>query len=124
MVFFSDVSLFLNGRIFPNNSIVLLSDIGEGSSGLFCLTNRTRCCSTTAGGERRGAWRFPNGSEVVQESIGGDIYHDRSYSSVILNRRNNAVGSTGIYTCEIPDAGNTTRTLYIGVYGSEDQGMT
>ena len=30
------VSLFLNGRILPDNSIVLLSDIGEGSSALYC----------------------------------------------------------------------------------------
>ena len=118
------VGFFLNGRVLPNTSIVLLSDIGEGSSALFCLTDRTRCCSTTTGGERRGDWRFPNGGEVMQESMGGDIYHDRSYNSVILNRRNNAVGPTGIYTCEIPDTGNTNRTLYIGVYGSEDQGMT
>ena len=111
----------LNGRVLSNNSVVLLSDIGEGSSALFCLTDRTRCCSTTTGGERHGAWRFPNGSEV---DMGGNFYLDRSYSSVILSRRNNAVGLTGIYTCEIPDANNARRTLYIGVYGSELAGMT
>ena len=108
----------------PNNSIVLLSDIGEGSGALFCLTDRPECCSTTAGGERHGDWRFPNGSEVVQDSMDKDIYHDRSYSSVILSKRNNAVEPTGIYTCEIPDDGNTNRTLYIGVYGSELEGIT
>ena len=95
---------------------MLLSDIGEGSSGLFCLTDRERCCSSNRGGDRRGAWIFPSGSEVVQEDGGGDIYRDRSYSSVILNRRNNAVEPTGIYTCEIPDAGNNVRTLVIGIY--------
>ena len=79
------VGFYLNGRVLPNNSIVLLSDVGEGSSALFCLTDRTRCCSTTTGGERRGVWIFPNGSEVVQDSSGGEIYRSRSYSSVILN---------------------------------------
>ena len=95
---------------------MLLSDIGEGSSALYCLTDRTQCCSTTAGGERRGLWRFPNGTEVMLESGYGDIYHTRGFSSVILSRRNNAVGPTGIYTCEIPDAGNIVRTLYIGQF--------
>ena len=94
---------------------MLLSDIGKGSSALFCLTDRTRCCSTTAGGERHGAWRFPSGSEVGR---GGDIYRDRSYSSIILSRRNNAVGPTGIYICTIPSEADSSTTLYIGVYGS------
>ena len=110
---YAGVGFFFNGRVHPNNSIVFLSDIGESSSALFCLTDRTRCCSITAGGERHGAWKFPNGSEIMQESMGGDIYRTRSYSSVILNRRNNAVGPTGIYTCEIPDALN--KVLYIRV---------
>ena len=44
---------------------MLLSDIGEDSSGLFCLTDRTQCCSKAAAGEGRGLWRFPNGSEVM-----------------------------------------------------------
>ena len=107
---FSGVSFFLNGRVLPNNSVVLLSDIGEGSSALFCLTDRTRCCSTIAGGERRGAWRFPNGSEIMQ---GGDFHRNRSHSSVILNRRNDAVGPTGIYKCAIPDSTNTNRALHV-----------
>ena len=78
---------------------------------------RLRCCSTTAGGERRGAWRFPNGSEVEQESMGGDVYSVRSYSSVALNRKNNTLEPTGIYTCEILDADNTNRILYVRVSG-------
>ena len=102
---------------------MLLSDIGEDSSALFCLTDRTRCCSTTAGGERRGAWRFPNGSEIMQESMSKDIYRDRSYSSISLSRRNNAVGPTGKYTCEMPDAGNTLRTLYVEISASSNQGV-
>ena len=113
---FSGVGFFFNNNNLSNNSIVLLSDIGEGSGALLCLTGRERCCSTTRGGERRGAWRFPNGSEVMLS--GGNIYHERSYSSLSLNRRNNAVGPTGIYTCAIPDAGNIVRTLVIGIYST------
>ena len=118
----SGVGFFLNDRVLPNNSIVLLSDIGEDSSALFCLTDRTRCCSTASGGERHGAWRFPNDDEVMHAHINGDIHRNRSYSSVILNKRNNAVGPTGIYTCEIPDAGIIIKKLYIGVYDSDIAG--
>ena len=63
----------------------------------------------------------------MRETIDGNIYCDRSYSSVILNRRNNAVGPTGIYTCAIPseaDSSATSRTLYIGVYGSTPGPLT
>ena len=118
------VGFFLNGRVLPNNSIVLLSDIGEGSSGLFCLTDRTRCCSTAAGGEGHGSWGFPNGSEVMRSVSMREIHWNQSYSSVILNRRNKAMEPTGIYTCEIPYVRNITRTLYIGVYGSEFAGIS
>ena len=106
---------------------MLLSDIGEGSSALFCLTDRTRCCSTTAGGERRGAWRFPNGNEVFQYSTGEDINRDRSYSSVILSRRNNVVGPTGIYACAIPseaDSSTTSRPLLIAIQANQSEGKT
>ena len=58
----------------------------------------------------------------MREDFGGDIIRDRSYSSVILFRRNNTMGPTGIYTCEILDAGRILQTLYIGVYISESQG--
>ena len=116
---FAGVGLFLNGRVLPNNSIVLLRDIGEGSSGLFCLTDRARCCSNTAGGERRGAWRFPNGSEV---SSNGAIYRTRSYSSVVLNKRNTFMEATGVYICSVPDNRNVIWNLYLGLFNDLNEG--
>ena len=71
------LSFFLNGRLLPNNSIVLLGDIGEGSSGLYCLTDREQCCSTEARGNR-GLWRSPDG--VVQAN-GGILVKDSVPSS-------------------------------------------
>ena len=108
-----DVGFFLNGRVLPNNSIVAPGDIGEGSGALYCLTDRTQCCSTEAGGEL-GVWRSPDGSDVSGSTI-ADVYLVRGFSSLLLNRRSSAVGPTGVYTCLIPDAGNVVRTLYVGV---------
>ena len=56
--------------------------------------------------------------------MGGNFYLDRSYSSVILSRRNNAVGPTGLYICTIPSKADSSTTLYIGVYGSTPGPLT
>ena len=120
---YSGVGFYLNGRVLSNNSILLLSDIGEGSSALYCLTDRTACCSSAAGG-RRGAWRFPD-SSGVSESQSTEFYFTRDFSSLALNRRSSAVGPTGVYTCAIPDAqdsDSTSQTLYIGIYGNPEEG--
>ena len=113
----ADVSFFLNGRLLPNNSIVPPGDLGEDSGALYCLTDRTQCCSTEAGGEL-GVWRSPDGSDV-SGSTTADVYLVRGFSSLLLNRRSSAVGLTGVYTCVIPDAGNVLRTLYIGVWNND-----
>ena len=109
----TEIGFFLNGRVLPNNSIVAPGDIREGSGALYCLTDKTQCCSTAAEGEL-GVWRSPDGSDV-SGSTTADVYLVRGFSSLLLNRRSSAVGPTGVYTCVIPDAGNILRTLYIGV---------
>ena len=95
---------------------MLLSDIGEGSSALYCLTDRTACCSTAAGG-MRGLWNLSDGSDA---SGNAGFRVVRGYSSLILNRRSNTVEPTGVYTCLIPDSGagnGITRSLQVMVDG-------
>ena len=89
-------------------------DIGEGSGALYCLTDRTQCCLTEAGGEL-GVWRSPDGSDV-SGSTTADVYLVRGFSSLLLNRRSSAVGPTGVYRCLVPNAGNVARTLSAGLY--------
>ena len=114
------LSFFLNGRVLSNNSIVLLSDIGEGSSALYCLTDGEQCCSTEAGGNH-GQWILPDGSS--SDSTTADLEFVKGFSSFLLNRRSSAVGPTGVYRCLIPDAVNTVRTLYIGIYDIPSTGI-
>ena len=115
---YAEFGFFLNGTFFSNNSIVLLSDIGEGSNALFCLTDRTQCCTTPG----RGQWIFPNNSDILFRSI--KIYRIRSFSSLILNRESDVVGPTGIFTCQIPTNQDVTNMdLYIGVYGDASEGV-
>jgi hypothetical protein len=93
---------------------VVLGNIGEGSDALYCLTNRTQCCGISTGGVNRGIWKFPDGTNVEEDTT-ADIYFTRGFSSIHLNRRSSAVGPTGVYTCVIPDAGNVPRTLTITI---------
>jgi hypothetical protein len=114
----ADLGFFLKGKMLSNNSVVLLSDIGEGIDGLLCLTNRALCCGTNTGGADRGIWKNPSGVNVKNTTA--DIYFTRGFSSLILNRRSNATVAEpiGVYMCFIPDANDnssTTRTLTIRV---------
>jgi hypothetical protein len=99
--------------------VVLFSVIGEGSGALYCLADRIQCCGKMTGGANRGIWRFPN-----HTNLDGDfgIYSSRGFSSLLLNRRSSAEVLNGVYTCVIPDANNTTRTLYIGIYDNDAGG--
>ena len=112
----TELGFFLRGTLYPDNSIVLLSDIGEGSNALYCLTDWEDCCSDEAGPRRRGLWRFPGGANVG-ESSGATIYSRRGFSSISLNIRGGRI--TGLYMCFIPDAGDATRTLSINIENSK-----
>ena len=101
---------------------MLLSDIGEGSNALFCLTNRTQCCTTEAG-LRQGGWRFPNDTSVILNDANSHFYRIRGYSSVSLNKRSEAMGPVGKFTCRIPNnqsAGNMN--LFIRVSNDISEG--
>ena len=102
---------------------MLLSDIGEGSDALFCLTDRLQCCTTEAG-DARGRWQFPNGSDVTRDDADLSFYAIRGYSSIRLNRRSDAVAPTGIYLGRLPaEATSSGNNLYIGVYDDADEGV-
>ena len=110
------VSLSLRGTTFSNNSVVSITDIGDGEDALLCHTDNTQCCRVRDNLPDRvafGLWFFPNGDEVGNDD--GDFFRNRGESIVRLNRRNNAHSPTGRYRCEIPDASSEEQTLYVDV---------
>ena len=109
----ADVVFFLDGVLYPNNSVVILADIGEGPAALYCLTNLTTCCEDGSEGE----WFLPEETQpvVAGDADSADFTSGRVPSAVLLNRRDNVEGPTGIYTCRIPDGSGQVRTAYIGV---------
>ena len=114
----------LNGQPIANNSIVLLSSIGEGDAGaLLCTTDRTACCTYIP--NRAGEWYYPDGMMVSTFGAGQPYYRNRGTSMIRLNRRPNmglSVMYTGIYCCEIPDQNNVMQTLCVGAYLTESAG--
>ena len=106
------VGFYLNGVSYPNNSVISLTDIGEGSGALYCLTNSTSCCQSAD--TSLGHWVLSNGY-VPDASNSSGFYIERGPSVVLLNRKANEMGPIGVYTCQVPDASGINRTMYIGV---------
>ena len=106
--------LLLRGRLYGNNSIVNLNEIGQNNEALFCITNNTNCCNSTIITERLGNWYLPSSTIINRYSI--DFYGNRGPSTVSLNRRNDSTILSGIFHCEIPDTSGANQILYIGVY--------
>lgn len=81
-----------------------------------CRTYIPRCCREA----KIGQWYFPNGSALLINGDGHDIYRNRDdVGNVRLNRRNNAMGPRGLYTCEIPNTRNELTMLYITLYSTD-----
>ena len=110
---YTGVKLILGGVQYPNRSIINIREIGENDEALICQTNRRPCCQ---GPNRTGEWYYPNGSNLTIEGSGKDFYRNRGNDGEVrLNRRNNALYPTGIYRCEVPDARNIDRTVYVSL---------
>ena len=110
---YAGVILTLRGVQYPNRSTINIREIGENDEALICQTDRRPCCQSPY---RAGEWFYPNGSLLTIEGSGRDLYRNRGDNGVVrLNRRNNALFPTGIYHCEVPDAININRTVYVSL---------
>ena len=119
------VFLLLSGVTIPNDGYVLASDIGSGSTGLLCNTDRSDCCGR---GDHpamalQGHWYRPDMTEVM--SFGAEdaanptrnfFSRDRGTGIVRLNRNGSPpAADRGRLRCEIPDANGDTVTLYVNI---------
>ena len=102
---------------YSNNSVVTITDIGEGDMSLYCITSRSECCRSSDGGES-GNWFLPGQDNAIKNISSAD-FSRREPRAVVLDRRSNAVVPIGLYRCEVPDADNTLQSLYIGVYTND-----
>lgn len=113
--------LLLRGRLYSNNSIVNLNDIGYDNEALVCLTNNTNCCYSDNPAERLGHWYLPNSTTPVNfNARSAGFYRNRGPSVVRLHRQNDSVMLSGIFHCEIPDDSRINQNIYVGIYAQKD----
>ena len=107
-----DLHFKLRGVIYPNNTAIMVDDIGQGDTdGLLCVTGNTACCRSTGEGE----FKFPNGSMVPTNNAGRDFFRNRGSQFIRLNRRNSATSPLGKYSCEIPNASGVLQSIFLDV---------
>ena len=115
-----DLGFLLDGQLYPNNSVVTVTDIGSiFMSALFCLTTRLECCSeseTPNAASVTREWYLPDGRPVTSAS--SPFIKSRVSSAVSLHRDlfSFITAPRGIYHCEIPDANGTSQDIYVGIY--------
>ena len=115
-----------------NNTVVVITTIGndltsDGGDPLLCTTQLTACCGTVP--QRHGEWVYPNGTNARPEGTGWSFYRNRHDSvlggvlgAVLLHRRFDAMGPTGIYHCVIRGADYVNQMLYVGLYTNTNNG--
>ena len=106
------VRFMLRGKTYLNNTIVLMSDIGETDNALLCMTDRTDCCSNPVG-----EFYYPDNTAVGFSST-NSLYRTRGPQVVRFNRRNNDFSPTGVYRCQIPDSIGRMQNIYINIIGN------
>ena len=121
IISFTDVYLSLNDVIIPNNSHVVISDIGSTeNTALICNTNRPviNNFNTRHSG---GNWYGSNGTRVGgmgSDDVPGFV---RTRGPMVVRLlRNTATDppSEGIYHCVVEDDTMTEHTLYVRLYNS------
>ena len=118
---YTEVGILLRGNLHGNNSVVTLTDIGEGSKSLLCITNKINCCQRMGTLEVQGNWYYP-GNETTVPSNGtrgqSGFYRNRDLSRIRLHRRDEIISPTGLFRCTIPDSSDQDQTIFIGIYST------
>ena len=113
------VYLSLKGKVYANNSIIPIAEIGEtdtsvGSTqnnGLQCITDKMPCCMGTSLGE----WTYHK-APVQNTTTNFFVSRGLNNGAVNLNRLNNNVTSpTGQFCCMVPDTDDDIQTLCVSI---------
>ena len=100
---------------YSNNSMISISDIGEGDDALLCITDLKKCCrrnQTLSSFGTLGDWFYPDGVRIVSDDM---FYRNRNHSVVHLHRREDTTAPTGQFCCKVPDATYKVVTICIDV---------
>ena len=112
----------LQNEMYPNNSLVNLTDIGDVDTALICHTSVTTCCN-----QNDSIWRYPDRTEVQNRMVRGALVRNRDPGIVRLFREGDSMVPIemvpmGIYSCEIiiDFLTNATQLLQVGIYPTDE----
>ena len=117
----------LNGTVYRPGDTILITDIGSDNASdpgfsLVCDTTNvnTQYC-IDADGEDEGEWLDPDGTMILNSTT--DNFYITCFTHQIrLNRRNDTMSPTGVFTCEVPNDEDDmiphTATITIGEYSN------
>ena len=116
--FLAGQQLMFNGILYANDTSLFITDLGDvDNNNVLCMTDLDGCCT----GPGRGEWIYPDGflnvdgnSLVRNNARGDDIFRTRG-EVVRLERRNNPIGPTGQYCCQVATMAtpNTVSTMCV-----------
>ena len=110
---FTDVYLSLNGSILPNNSYVVINDIGTTErTSLLCHTDTPPMSGASDSG---GDWVSPSGQVAGDTQVPG-FEVDRDSMVVRLKRNYSQVPTEGMYHCLIESRAQAQQIIYAGLY--------
>ena len=94
-----------DGQVYPNNTIISLSEVSGTRYSLLCVTERRPCCSmASSSGAAAGDWYYQNGTAVPNYGQTFAFYTSRGDDdgTVRLHARGNiSLMNTSQFCCEI-----------------------
>ena len=120
--------MFRGTSYYTNNTSLFITDLGDvDSNNVLCMTDLAGCCTDPG----RGEWIYSNGNNdadgnsLVGNNRSGDkIFRTRGDMVVRLERRNNPIGPTGQYCCQVPTMVTPDTDSTMCVILSEFHGVT
>ncbi len=117
--------IVLGGRLYGNNSVVFIEDIGDDDgrnntvqndvfqgNALNCITDKS-----ASQGNVNGQWIFPNGS-IVSTDSSNEMFISRGDNQTVKLKYQGGVFEPGIYCCQVPDQQNVMQSVYVGIYSN------
>ena len=108
-----------DGQVYPNNSILSLSEVFGTRYSLLCVTERRPCCSSSS---IAGDWYYHNGTAVPSYGQGFSFYTSRGDDGTVrLHTRDNNVSlmNTSQFCCELLNMNDLSQKLCVSICDSD-----
>ena len=109
-----------DGQVYPNNTIISLSEVFGTRYSLLCVTERRPCCSSSSGA---GDWYYQNGTAVPNYGQTFAFYTSRGDDdgTVRLHARDSMISlmNTSQFCCEILNINDLSQKLCVNICDSD-----